>query len=370
MSADYDVFICHRGVDTKRNLVSVLSGMLRSRGITCLIDYKMNEGAEIMSAIVDAIKSPRVHIVIFSPNFETSKWCLNELAIIMDLQNSAGTSDRSRIVIPIFCNVERAEVLQRAKDSEYNLKTSSAEERQRWSEAIERLCGLASFDYDSKTMLQWEELSKVVTEAEIFLKEVSSRSILPHQGQEHQRRSTASDYDVFVCHLGRDTKLNVVSVLRGMLPSQDLTCFVHDEMEDEAEMKPHIVEAIRKSKAYVILLSPDFGTSKRCLEEVLQIMNRRSALGTSSIIPPVLPIFYDVAPAIVRDQRSEYDLRKVAGSTAEERGRWFEALEKLSFIKDFELHSRTMFQWEELERVVKEVRMSLEESTPRNPYAE
>ncbi|KAH7404892.1 hypothetical protein KP509_15G048800 [Ceratopteris richardii] len=126
MAPHYDVFLCHHGPDTKRNLVSVLSGMLCSIGITCFVDHEIREGSEIVSGITDALESSSVHVVIFSPNFETSKRALDEVVQIINLQSSAGASLRPRKVIPLFCDVEPSEVRQRASAPEYILKRGSA----------------------------------------------------------------------------------------------------------------------------------------------------------------------------------------------------------------------------------------------------
>ncbi|KAH7404724.1 hypothetical protein KP509_15G040200 [Ceratopteris richardii] len=368
MSTHYDVFICHRGTETKRNLVSVLNGMLCLKGITCFVDYDMTEGTLINSAIEDAIKSSYVHIVILSPDFENSKWCLDEVLQIMNMQSSADASHRPRKVIPIFCDVERSMVRERAIRVSYNLKRSSPEERKRWGEAVEWLCNFNGFEYDSNVTLQWEKLSEIVAQLEDFFKGVDSRtSILPEKG--HQRRSSSQDYEVFICYIGSDTKHNLVSVLRGMLHLYGITCFNNYDMNDETERKPHIEEAIKKSKVSVIFLSPEFARSKLCLEEVYQIMETQNSSGTSNAVRSVIPVFHDVKPFEVRYQRSSYDLCRVSETTAQERERWSKSLRNLSLIKGFEFESKTMFQWEGLEKIVKAVKASLKEPRRQALYA-
>ncbi|KAH7404748.1 hypothetical protein KP509_15G041000 [Ceratopteris richardii] len=368
MSAHYDVFICHRGTETKRNLVSVLNGMLGLKGITSFVDYEMTEGTRINPAIEDAIKNSYVHIVILSPEFANSKWCLEELFQIMSMQSSAGTSHRPRKVIPIFCDGERSMLRERAVRLSYNVNRSSPEERKRWGEAVESLCNFSGFEYNSNVTLQWEKLSEFVVEVEDFLKGVDSRSsILPEQG--HQRRSPAQDYEVFLCYIGSDTKHNMVSVLRGMLHWEGITCFNDYDMNDEStEIKPHIEDAIQKSKVYVIFLSPKFASSKLCLEEVYQIMDRQNSPGTSNTVGSVIPVFYDVTPADVRHQKSSYDLCRVSEGTADEIERWSKSLSDLSVLKGLEFESKTMFQWEGLEKIVKAVKTCLKEPISKNLY--
>ncbi|KAH6555656.1 hypothetical protein KP509_1Z238100 [Ceratopteris richardii] len=373
MSPYYDVFICHRGPDTKRNIVSVLSGMLSCKGITSFVDYEMPAGSVVNRAIEEAIKRSSVHIVIFSPEFEKSTWCLDEVDQIMNIQSSPGTSNIPRKVIPIFCDVQRSEVLQRAVDSEYDLKHSTTEEIKRWAKAVRNVCEFGQFEYSSQTMCQWEKLQEVVVEVEAFIKkEARACSSLSYQDRSHQGRKPAQGYDVFICYVGEDTKRNMVSVLRGRLHSMGITCFDNYNMNHEPEINPHIEEAIKKSKAYVIFFSKNFASSKRCLEEAKLIMNMQCPSSTSSRTRKVIPIFYDVPPSEVRHQpeNSEYHQCRVTGSTVQEGDQsWSKSLYELSKIKGFEFRSENMFQWEELEKIVKEVKLSLKEQTHGSFYS-
>ncbi|KAH7428310.1 hypothetical protein KP509_10G086200 [Ceratopteris richardii] len=345
--------------------------MLCSKGITCFVDYEMRAGSPVGSAIEEAIKSSTVHIVILSPNFEKSTWCLNEVEQIMNTQSFPGTSDRPRKVIPIFCDVRCSEVRERAVKTAYNLKHSTAEGIKLRAKAVEELCDFKGFEYSTYTTRQWEKLEEVVVEVESFIKGVKACSILPDHDGARQRRIPTHGYDVFICYMGEDTKRNMVSVLRGMLHSKGITCFDNYETDDETEIKPHIEDAIEKSKVYVIFLSKKFASSKRCLEEVRQIMDVQRSSSTSSTTRTVIPIFYDVKPSEVRHQPegSEYYICRRTGTTGQEENSWSESLHRLSLIRGFEFKSEDMFQWQELEKVVKEVKLSLTEQTQGNLYS-
>ncbi|KAH7404733.1 hypothetical protein KP509_15G040300 [Ceratopteris richardii] len=201
----------------------------------------------------------------------------------------------------------------------------------------------SNLNFRKRYRLQWEKLSEIVVEVEDFLKGVDSRSsILPEQG--HQGRNPAQDYEVFLCYIGSDTKHNMVSVLRGMLHWEGITCFNDYDINDEStEIKPHIEDAIQKSKVYVIFLSPKFASSKLCLEEVYQIMNTQNSPGTSNTVRSVIPVFYDVTPSDVRHKKSSYDLCRVSESTVHDIKRWSKSLSNLSLLKGFEFESKTIF---------------------------
>ncbi|KAH7431022.1 hypothetical protein KP509_08G025400 [Ceratopteris richardii] len=187
-------------------------------------------------------------------------------------------------------------------------------------------------------------------------------------------------YDVFICHWHPDTQLNAVSVLRGILLSRGITPFVvgYGKSDGETESISNVVNAIKGSKVHVIFLSPNFASSKRCLEEVVHIMTTQDSPSRSNASRKgtVLPIFYDVEPSTVRYQKADkgYDLSKVRGSSEEQRERWASALRQLSVLRGFEYktNSEYHFQWETLYYIVKNVEASMKRVIPCNdgPYVE
>lgn len=95
----YDVFLNHRGCDTKNNFVCHLYYRLRSHGIRVFLDKEeMEEGYDLTDQIEAAIRNSSVHLAIFSEKYAESKWCLDELVLMV---KSGAT------IIPVFFkNVE------------------------------------------------------------------------------------------------------------------------------------------------------------------------------------------------------------------------------------------------------------------------
>ena len=81
---DYDVFLSFRGEDTRNNFTSHLFKALCDQGFNTFIDDDLPRGEEISTKLVKAIESSRISIVIFSKNFASSTWCLNELIKIFE----------------------------------------------------------------------------------------------------------------------------------------------------------------------------------------------------------------------------------------------------------------------------------------------
>ncbi|QHO54542.1 hypothetical protein HN51_023141 [Arachis hypogaea] len=101
----YDVFISFRGSDTRRGFFSHLLTALRQKKIHVYVDYNLKEGNEILPALFAAIEQSQIALVIFSKDYASSKWCLEELVKITECQKEKG-----QIIIPIFYNVEPSEV--------------------------------------------------------------------------------------------------------------------------------------------------------------------------------------------------------------------------------------------------------------------
>ncbi|KAH0669315.1 hypothetical protein KY285_023477 [Solanum tuberosum] len=81
----YNVFLSFREKDTRRNFTSHLYQGLKDRGIfTFLDDERLEDGDSISEELVKAIEESQVAIIVFSKNYATSRWCLNELVKIME----------------------------------------------------------------------------------------------------------------------------------------------------------------------------------------------------------------------------------------------------------------------------------------------
>ena len=102
----YDVFLSFRGEDTRYNFVSHLRAALCQKKIKTYKDDKnLERGHEISGAIVQAIRESKLSVVIFSENYASSTWCLDELVHILEWKKRNG-----QIVVPIFYHVDPSHV--------------------------------------------------------------------------------------------------------------------------------------------------------------------------------------------------------------------------------------------------------------------
>ncbi|XWS13342.1 hypothetical protein CRYUN_Cryun36dG0029500 [Craigia yunnanensis] len=102
----HDVFLSFRGEDTRHNFTDHLYAALVSRGVvTFRDDNELPRGKDIPSELLKAIEESKLSVVVFSKNYASSWWCLDELVKIIECKNTTG-----QIVIPIFYNVDPTDV--------------------------------------------------------------------------------------------------------------------------------------------------------------------------------------------------------------------------------------------------------------------
>lgn len=134
-SSSCDVFINHRGTDTKRNAAGLLFYHLARVGLHPFLDSKnMKPGDKLFDKIDTAIRSCKVGVAVFSPCYCDSFFCLHELALLME--------SRKR-VIPIFYNVKPSQL--RVKDS----KSCPPNDLRRFTWALEEAKYTVGITFDS-----------------------------------------------------------------------------------------------------------------------------------------------------------------------------------------------------------------------------
>ncbi|KAK2965380.1 hypothetical protein RJ640_024122 [Escallonia rubra] len=81
----HDVFLSFRGEDTRHNVLPRVHQALVDAGIpTFKDDISLEKGCDIASDLLKAIQMSSVAVIIFSRNYATSGWCLDELVKIVE----------------------------------------------------------------------------------------------------------------------------------------------------------------------------------------------------------------------------------------------------------------------------------------------
>ncbi|XP_060197916.1 disease resistance protein Roq1-like [Lycium barbarum] len=150
---DYDVFLSFRGEDTRKTFVGHLYRELSRAGInTFKDDETLKSGASISPQLVSSIKRSRFSILVFSKNYASSKWCLDELSKIIESRHKLGQE-----VVPIFYDISPSEV--RSQRNSFADAFSRYEEDfkgdtkkvHKWRNALYEATNLAGHDLHSST---------------------------------------------------------------------------------------------------------------------------------------------------------------------------------------------------------------------------
>ncbi|XP_042517560.1 disease resistance protein L6-like [Macadamia integrifolia] len=104
--SSYDVFLSFRGEDTRNNFTSFLNLTLKDKGINVFIDSEnLRNGEAIGPSLLRAIDASKISIPVFSQGYANSKWCLLELAQILQCHIS-----NCQLVLPVFFYVDPSHV--------------------------------------------------------------------------------------------------------------------------------------------------------------------------------------------------------------------------------------------------------------------
>jgi hypothetical protein len=78
---------------------------LGRKKIKTFIDDGLERGEEITPSLLKTIEETRISVVIFSKNYASSPWCVDELVKILECKETYG-----QIVLPVFYHVDPSDV--------------------------------------------------------------------------------------------------------------------------------------------------------------------------------------------------------------------------------------------------------------------
>ncbi|KAK4270792.1 hypothetical protein QN277_019562 [Acacia crassicarpa] len=181
----HDVFISFCGKDTRRGFLSHLVKELRREKIIVFVDENLNRGEGISSSLRRAIQESQISIVIFSENYASSSWCLDELAEIIKC-----VKVNKQIVLPVFYCIDPSHVRHQKGTYEnafadHELKfQGNGLKVQNWRSALKNaadLSGYVSSIYDNDSELIDEIVKYVLSRLEDVL--LSLDHIYPNESE-------------------------------------------------------------------------------------------------------------------------------------------------------------------------------------------
>ncbi|XP_020867491.1 TMV resistance protein N [Arabidopsis lyrata subsp. lyrata] len=141
----YDVFLSFRGADTRDNFGGRLYEALMKKVRVFRDNEGMKRGDEIGSSLQASMEDSAASVIVLSPNYANSHWCLDELAMLCDLKSSS----LDRRMLPVFYMVDPSHVRKQSgdfdKDFQKLAKTFSEAEIKRWKDAMKLVGNLAGY---------------------------------------------------------------------------------------------------------------------------------------------------------------------------------------------------------------------------------
>jgi len=148
-TTQYDVFVSFRGKDIRRDFLSHLIEAFHRKKIKAFVDNVLKRGDEIPQSLVKGIEGSLISLIIFSQDYASSRWCLEELVTILKCREKYG-----QIVIPIFYQVDPTDVRYQNKSYENpfveHQRVYSSTKVQIWRHALNKsanLSGIKSSDF-------------------------------------------------------------------------------------------------------------------------------------------------------------------------------------------------------------------------------
>ncbi|KAK7360083.1 hypothetical protein VNO77_02058 [Canavalia gladiata] len=180
----YDVFLSFRGSDTRHTFTGYLHKALCDKGIhTFIDDEELQRGDEITPALFKAIQESRIAISVFSINYASSSFCLDELVTIIDYIKTKG-----RLVLPVFYNVDPSHVRHQTGTYDNALAEhegwfknnkekfeDNMKRLQKWKTALTQVANLSGYHYKLGDGYEHEFIGKIVEEVSRKV----SRALLP-----------------------------------------------------------------------------------------------------------------------------------------------------------------------------------------------
>uniref|UniRef100_A0A6N2LN97 TIR domain-containing protein n=1 Tax=Salix viminalis TaxID=40686 RepID=A0A6N2LN97_SALVM len=161
---NYDVFLSFRGEDTRKTITDHLYSALIQAGIhTFRDDNELPRGEEISPQLLRAIEGSRISVVVFSTNYASSRWCLDELVKIIECRQKT-----HQVVLPIFYDTDPSDVRKqtgsyaKAFDEHEEHFKEEMEKVNRWREALAQAGNLSGWGLNNEANGYEAKLIKTV----------------------------------------------------------------------------------------------------------------------------------------------------------------------------------------------------------------
>ena len=154
---NYDVFLSFRGSDTRFGFIGNLHKALSDVGIRTFIDDReLEKGENIKPSLFKNIQESRIAIPVFSINYASSSFCLDELVHIIHC-----FKETDRLIMPIFYGVDPSHIRYQTHSygkelAKHEVRFQSNKEKylenmqrlQQWKRALNQAASLSGYHFN------------------------------------------------------------------------------------------------------------------------------------------------------------------------------------------------------------------------------
>nr|GEV25105.1 hypothetical protein [Tanacetum cinerariifolium] len=186
----YDVFLSFRGEDTRKNFFDHLYDALHQQGIeTYKDDERVEQGKRISDELIKSIEDSKFFIIVFSKNYASSSWCLDELVKIMECHKTT-----NHITYPVFYDVEPSEARkQSGAVGKAFAKHKKEEVAGKWRQALEEAANLAGWELKNTTHgYEAKFVNRIVEKISLELRSINLKNDEDLIGMEPRKKEILS----------------------------------------------------------------------------------------------------------------------------------------------------------------------------------
>lgn len=151
----YDVFPSFSGEDVRKTFLSHFLKELDRKLISVFKDSEIQRSHSIAPELIQAIRSSKIAVVVFSNKYASSSWCLNELLEIVKCKEEMG-----QVVIPVFYGLDPSHIRKQTGDFgeafEKTCTNKTEHEKQLWQKALTDVAntlGFHSLNWDNEAAM-------------------------------------------------------------------------------------------------------------------------------------------------------------------------------------------------------------------------